>query len=132
MNDARDRSTDESLKAGVSRSLSSRAGTTFRAGISVWACLLALALPAAAQSANATPPTIVQGALTGSVYMQSLAATGPAPITWSVTSGSTDAAFGAAHRATFPAGKVRQCRYPLELSVLQPQSVGGSEIKADS
>ena len=84
----RDRIQGGTPESGVTASLSSSAGTRVRLGIGVCVCLFALALPAAAQSSNAAPPIIVPGALTGSVYAQTLAAIGTAPIAWKVASGA--------------------------------------------
>ena len=77
----RDRIQGGTLESGVTASLSSPAGTRVRLGIRIWVCLFALALPAAAQSSSAAPPTIVPGARTGSFYAQTVAAIGTAPIT---------------------------------------------------
>jgi parallel beta-helix repeat protein len=86
--DVRGRIQARTVETGLIASRSRSAGAKIRIGIGVWACLFALALPAAAQSSNAAPPTFVPGALTGSVYAQTLAAVGTAPIAWSVTSGA--------------------------------------------
>jgi hypothetical protein len=80
-----------SPEAGATTRISGTPRTLSGIGISVWVCLFALISPAAALSSGAAAPTIVSGALTGSAYAQSLAATGTAPITWSVTSGALPA-----------------------------------------
>ena len=76
---------------GATTMLSRIAGKLPRAAMCLCVCLFGFTLAAKTQPSGTVPPTFAQGTLTGSVYAQSLAAIGTAPITWSITSGTPPA-----------------------------------------